>query len=209
MSDVKKHTLKSSLKAAFIADDIKNLTEFGVFHNATFSLMLAAQELGLKVLLAESNSLKIVNNKIVAIFDEVILKREVGNYLQIKSSDEYFLDSFNIIFARKDPPVNENFITYLQILSMVSPETLIVNNPDGILKANDKLYTLNFPKFTPPTIVTSDKTEILNFLNEFKEVVVKPIFDKGGNGIFYLNQDTKKNVHSIIELSTKMEAELS
>ena len=203
VSDVKKNTLSNDIKVAFIADDIKDLTEFGVFHNATFSLMLAAQELNLKVLLTESNNLKIVHDKIIAKFDEVILKREAGNHVKIKSSREYPLDSLNIIFARKDPPVNENFITYLQMLSMVSPETLIVNNPDGILKANDKLYTLNFPKFTPPTLVTSNKTEILNFLNEFKEVVVKPIFDKGGNGVFYLNQDTQKNVHSIIELSTE------
>ena len=35
MSDVKKDILRNGLKIAFIADDIKNLTEFGVFHNAT------------------------------------------------------------------------------------------------------------------------------------------------------------------------------
>ena len=205
VSGIKKHTLLNDVKIAFIADDIKNISEFGVFYNATFSLMLAAQELNIKILLAESNNLKIVKNKIVAKFDEVILKREVGNHLKIKSSNEYSLDSFNVVFARKDPPIDENFIAYIQMLSMVSSKTLIVNNPEGILKANDKLFTLNFPKFTPPTIVTSHTAEILTFLSEYKEVVIKPIFDKGGNGVFYLNQEVKKNVHSIIELSTKNE----
>ena len=114
MSDVKRNIPLNDIKAAFIADDVRSITEFEFFHNATFALMLAAQELNVKILLTESNNLKIVNNKIIAKFDEVILRREVGNHLKVKSSSEYSLDSLNIIFARKDPPVNENYISYLQ-----------------------------------------------------------------------------------------------
>ena len=203
VSDVKKHTLLNDVKIAFIADDIKDLTEFGVFHNATFSLMLAAQELNVKILLTESNNLKIVKNKIVATFDEVILKREVGSHLKIKSSSEYSLNSFNIIFARKDPPVNENFITYIQMLSLVPHdkfETFIVNNPEGILRANEKLYIFNVPDFIPLTLVTSKKEQLFAFLREHKEAVIKPLFNKGGEGVFYLNVDSI-NVSSIIEES--------
>lgn len=200
MSDVKKDILRNGLKIAFIADDIKNLTEFGIFHNATFSLMLAACELNVKVLLTESNNLKIINNKISAKFDEVILKREVGSHLKIKSSNEYSLDSLNIVFARKDPPVNENFITYIQMLSMISSETLIVNNPVGILRANEKLYIFNVSNLIPLTLVTSKKEELLGFLHEHKEAVIKPLFNKGGEGVFYLNINSI-NVNSIIEES--------
>ena len=200
VSDVKKNTSLNDIKVAIIADDIKDLSEFGVFHNATFSLMLAAQELNVKILLTESNNLKIVNNKIIAKFDEVLLKREIGNYLKIKSSGEYALDSLNVIFARKDPPVNENFITYTQILSMISSETLIVNNPTGILRANEKLYIFNVPDLIPITLVTSKKEELLDFLREHKEAVIKPLFNKGGEGVFYLNV-TSINVSSIIEES--------
>lgn len=203
MSDVKKDTLLNDVKIAFIADDIKNLSEFGVFHNATFSLMLAACELNVKILLTESNNLKIVKNKILAKFDEVILRREVGNHLKVKSSSEYFLDSLNIIFARKDPPVNENFITYIQMLSLVphdKSETLIVNNPEGILRANEKLYVFNVPNLIPITLVTSKKEEILDFLNKHKEAVIKPLFNKGGEGVFYLKVDGI-DTNSIIEKS--------
>ena len=200
MSDVKKNVLINGLKIAFIADDIKNLTEFGVCHNATFSLMLAAQELNTKVLLTESSNLKIIKNKIAARFDEVVLKREVGNHLQIKSNNEYFLDSLNIVFARKDPPVNENFITYIQTLSMLPKDIFVVNNPAGILRANEKLYIFNVPNFIPLTLVTSRKEELLDFLNQHKEAVIKPLFNKGGEGVFYLNINSI-NVNSIIEES--------
>ena len=200
VSDIKKNTSLNDIKVAFIADDIKNLNEFEIFHNATFSLMLAAQELNVKILLTESNNLKIVNNKIIAKFDEVLLKREVGNHLKIKSSKEYSLDSLNVIFARKDPPVNENFITYTQMLSMISSEVLIVNNPAGILRANEKLYIFNVPDLIPITLVTSKKEELLGFLREHKEAVIKPLFNKGGEGVFYLNTNSI-NVNSIIEES--------
>ena len=62
VSDVKKYIERKEIKVVFIADDVKNLTEFGIFHNTTFSLMIAAQELGLRVFLTETNNLKIINN---------------------------------------------------------------------------------------------------------------------------------------------------
>lgn len=213
MSDVKE---VNQIKVAFIADDVKNFTEFDIFYNATFALMLAAQESQLKVLLTESKNLKIVNNKVFAKFDEVILKQEVGSYLKIKNSNEVALDSIEIIFARKDPPINENYIAYIQTLTLVPHnipindrfKTLIVNSPEGILKANEKLYALNFPEIIPPTLVTSNKNEILEFLSEYKEMVVKPLFNKGGEGVFYLTKDSKNN-NSIIEACTYGESRVA
>lgn len=186
MSDIKKYTERKEIKVAFIADDVKNLTEFGVFHNTTFSLMIAAQELHLKIFLTETNNLKIVNNKIISKFDEVVVKREVSNHLKIVSNSELSLDSFEIIFARKDPPVDSNFLSYIQMLSILPPQVLVINNPCGILRANEKLYVFNVPSFIPITLVSSNKGEIINFLQEHKEVVIKPLFHKGGEGVLYL-----------------------
>ncbi len=189
VSDVKKYIERKEIKVVFIADDVKNLTEFGIFHNTTFSLMIAAQELGLRVFLTETNNLKIINNEIVSRFDEVVVKREVSNHLKIISSSELSLDSFEIIFARKDPPVDSNFLSYLQILSILPPHVLVINNPCGILRANEKLYVFNVPSFIPITLVSSNKKEIIDFLQEHKEVVIKPLFHKGGEGVLYLKAD--------------------
>ena len=197
------------LRVAFIADDIRNFTEFDVFHNATFALMLAAQELNVRVFLTESNNLKIVNNNVFAKFDEISLKKEVDNYLQIKRTEECSLDSLDIIFARKDPPINENFISYAQTLLLVPQnKTLIVNSPKGILEVNEKLYALNFPNIILPTIVTSKKNEIFNFLNEHKEAVIKPLFNKGGEGVFHLS-GKDKGIDSVISSSTQNETRVA
>ena len=212
VSDINKVNKLSDVQIAFLADDIKDFTEFDIFHNSTFALMFEAQELGAKVFLATTNNLKIINNKVFAKFDEISLRKEINSYLKVKDSSVYSLDSFNIIFARKDPPIDENYISYLQALSMVPHygddslnseskfKPLIINKPEGILKANEKLYALNFPALTPPTLVSSDKLEILEFLEKYKELVIKPLFNKGGEGVFYLNKNDKGSV-SIIEKS--------
>ena len=203
MSDVKSEI---EVKIAFIADDIRIINEFELNHNATFSLMLASQDLGARVFLTESNNLKILNSKVLAKFDEVSLRPSLHEHLKVKNTLECSLDSFNIIFARKDPPFNQNYLSYIYKLCLVKREkTLIVNEPQGILKANEKLYALKFASHTPPTLVTSKKNEVLNFLSKHKEAVIKPIFNNGGEGVFYLKDKDKEGI-PIIEKSLKSES---
>ena len=197
VSDVKKDKL---VTIAFIADDIGQFSEFEFNHNSTFALMLAAQEVGAKILFAKSSKLKVFNNKICALFEEVIPKKKYPNYIEIVRACELSLDSVDVLFARKDPPINESYFSYIQLLYLgsQSTNTLVVNNPLGIMKANEKLYPLNFPNLIPKTIVTSNIEEVLNFLEEHGEAVIKPLFAKGGEGVFYLNKNSKNN-NSILE----------
>ena len=195
MSDVKRIKYKSGKKIAFIADDIKDLNKFGLFHNATFSLMLASCKLGAKLFLAGSKSLKVRNGKVSARFYEVNVKQEYRNHITILRSFECGLDAMDVVFARKDPPVNEDYLSFIYKLCLVSrnknSKTLIVNNPEGILKANEKLYAFNFPDIIPPTLVTTSEIEAFRFLNKYKEVVIKPLFNKSGKGVFYVNKKKK------------------
>lgn len=207
MSDLKK---LNNLKIGFIADGVKKFTKSDIFHDSSFALMLAAQKLNTNILLTESNNLKIINNKVFAKFDEVNVKQEENNHIFINNSIELPLQELDIIFARKDPPVNEDFISYALMLTLISEadkskkKPLIINDPFSLLKANEKLYALNFPTLIPTTLVTSKKNEIIDFVNEYKEAVVKPLFDKGGGGIFYIDKESK-STYTIIEAVTKDE----
>ena len=216
VSDVKKKTHFSDIKVGFIADDILNLSKFEFFHNATFALILAAQELGLKILLAESHSLKVLNNKVFAEFNDITLKKEFPEYLTINNRFQLSVDELDILFARKDPPVNQDYLTYLQILSLVSnnlfgekrKSPLVINNPDGILKANEKLYALNFKNFIPPTLVSSNILEMFDFISEHSEVVVKPLFKNSGEGVIYINKQKDKNIKQILGKSLSGESKI-
>ena len=211
MSEVKKvknNYNKKEIKIAFIADDIKVLNKFGIEHNTTFALMLAAQKFSIKnlnvrIFLTNTPSLKIENGKVCSVFDEVLVRKKHNNHLTIIRSQIYNLESMDIIFARKDPPVDQSYLSFVQSLLLVphfknglfkkqsNKNILIINSPEGILHANEKLYAFNFPELLPPTIVTSSKSEALDFLKVHKEAVIKPLFNKGGEGVFCIKIGSK------------------
>ena len=55
---------------------------------------------------------------------------------------------------------------------------------------NEKLWTLNFPEWVPPTLVTGSVDEILAFEKKHGPLVIKPVDDKGGKGVFLLSKSS-------------------
>lgn len=205
---------KNKLKIAFIADDIKTLNKFGIHHNTTFGLMLAAQEILMKkeskgiLLFATSDNLKVKNGKVVGTFYEVVVKKKLGKHLKVISTKEYDLSSIDVIFARKDPPVDQKYLAFIQMLALANKHSsknkkpFIVNKPEGVLKANEKLYAYNLPDLLLPSLITSNEKEINAFLIKYKEIVIKPLFYKGGIGIYHLKSKDKKSL-SVIRKALK------
>ena len=96
--------------------------------------------------------------------------------------------------------MNYIFLTY--ILDYIDKnKTLVINNPSGIRKANEKLYINNFPEVVPQNITTSNAGLIKNFLDEYNEIIVKPLNRCFGKGVFYLKKGDK-NINSILDLMT-------
>ena len=52
------------------------------------------------------------------------------------------------------------------------------------------------------------KNEIFDFLNEHKEAVIKPLFNKGGEGVFHLS-GKDKGIDSVISSSTQNETRVA
>ena len=106
---------------------------------------------------------------------------------------EYDLARFHAILIRKDPPFDGNYLALTYLLEPVANETLVINHPRGIRNANEKLFGLRFPRWSPPTIVSSDPREILSFQTKIRfPLVVKPLYQKGGEGVFLLKQRGKE-----------------
>lgn len=203
------------MKFAFIADDI---TSFQKDHDSTWALMNASKSKGSEVYYAHASSLTYKNNKLSAQFikldDEFFSYQEKNNAKLIKfpvipldenpspfkyPCEALDLDSFQIVFMRKDPPVDSKYIYETQLLGLCK-KALVVNNPASLLINNEKLSILNFPNLITETIVSESKTEIKEFVAKVGKAVLKPLDGMGGAGIFVLElQD--KNINSIIETS--------
>jgi glutathione synthase len=78
---------------------------------------------------------------------------------------------------------------------------LVVNDPAAVRNAPEKLFVTKFQELMPPTLITSDRAEILAFRAEHKDIIVKPLFGNGGAGVFRI-QPGDENLNALLEMFT-------
>jgi glutathione synthase len=196
------------VKLAFIIDPIARLDPT---HDSSVAMMEAAQLLGHEVWITQANGLSIVEGKAWAKLQRVTLTPvtlgenrwiAVPNWFELKEEVFAPIETLNAIFMRTDPPVDTAYLYATYILDYVDPaKTLVLNNPQGIRAANEKIYALQFVGAIPTTIVTQDKAMIRDFLDKQGAVVLKPLGGKGGEGILFL-EPGDRNFNSLVEIST-------
>jgi glutathione synthase len=121
---------------------------------------------------------------------------ELGDRMDVRLAD------VDAVLIRKDPPFDQDYLYMTLLLERLRGRTLLVNDPRGLRDANEKLYSLHFPKLTPRTLVTSDATRITTFLDEVGgSAVIKPLDGAGGMGVLLLTTGDKNN-RAMIDLLT-------
>ena len=112
------------------------------------------------------------------------------------------LHAFDCIMIRKDPPISPLVFNFLD---SVKNETIIINDVDGIRKANNKLYTTTFHDpsntFLPKTHVSGSKRYIRKIIEESEEekMILKPLDGSGGRGVIVLERNAKSNISSLLD----------
>lgn len=119
-----------------------------------------------------------------------------------------FIEEFDIVMFRPDPPVDMDYINATYIFDFVDSEkTLILNNTKAIRDFNEKLHANLFNEFMPENIVTSNMQEIEAFLAKNSEIILKPLNRCFGSGVMYL-KNGDKNTRSIINTMTNNQTTL-
>ena len=75
----------------------------------------------------------------------------------------------------------------------------IINNPTSIRNISEKLYSVKYQKYMPPTIFTQNINEIKKFFKSHKKVILKPIHGYSGNDIHLLNKLNLKFIKKFIK----------
>ena len=131
---------------------------------------------------------------------------EGGAWYEVGTGQTAFLDEFDVVWMRKDPPFDMSFFYATHLLSMVAKSTLVVNDPLALRDANEKLFALRFPAVCPPARVSRRIPELLAFQEEMGgEMIVKPLDGAGGEGIFHLKAGDR-NTSAILEAATAHES---
>ncbi|BAY97475.1 glutathione synthetase [Tolypothrix tenuis PCC 7101] len=198
------------MKLAFIIDPIHQLDPC---HDTSVAMMEAAQILGHEVWITQANLLSVVEGKAWAILQRVELipvELVEGRYFaanpwyKLSAGQRAFacLETMDAVLMRTDPPVNDAYLFATYVLDYIDQnKTLVINSPNGIRGANEKMYALQFTDVIPETIVSADKQVIREFVDAKGAAVLKPLGNKAGEGILFL-QSGDRNFNSIVELST-------
>jgi glutathione synthase len=170
--------------------------------DTTFVLMLEAERRGHEVYFMEVDDLFVRGGTPYARYRRLQLKRATPHY-HLGDFVTGRLEDFDSVWMRKDPPFDMKFFFATHLLSLIDrSKCFVMNNPDGLREANEKLYALRFPEQIPQTLVSSDMQRLREFMDELGgEMIIKPLDGAGGSGVFYLNQQDR-NTNSILEAAT-------
>jgi glutathione synthase len=191
------------MKIAFQMDPIEDVD---INADSTFRLAEEAQNRGHDLYVYTPNDLTFNRGKIIAKARSISLKRKIGDHVNFGAVELLALSEFDVIWLRQDPPFDMGYITNTHLLDLIGQKTLIVNNPFWVRNLPEKLLVLEFPDLIPETVISRDLEEIKRFKNEFKDIIIKPLYGNGGAGIFRLREDDK-NLTSLHELFSNMSSE--
>ena len=141
-----------------------------------------------------------INGEVMA-SSKIILELNRDVQPSFKTSDliRKNLKELDLIFLRQDPPFDMSYITSTFLLEYIEDEVKIINKPSEVRNAPEKLFLNRWKNLTPETIITRNISEINSFRKKHKNIILKPLYGNGGNGIFFLGEKDK-NFNSLIEI---------
>jgi glutathione synthase len=189
-----------SLAVAIQMDPIETVN---IDADSTFALALEAQRRGHGLFHYLPKSLTLRQARVYAKARPLQVRRQKGSHYALGEPETLDLATLDVILMRQDPPFDMAYITATHLLEHVHPGTLVVNDPAHVRNAPEKLFVAHFAEIMPPTVITSDRDEIIAFRAEHKDIVMKPLFGNGGAGVFHLGPQDE-NLNALLELFTQL-----
>ena len=174
------------LNVAVQMDPIERINIRG---DSTFALLLEAQARGHKLAYYTPDRLELRDGKVSARVMPLSVRDEAGNHFTLGEPHHVALSSFDVVLLRQDPPFDLAYITSTHMLERLQPHTLVVNDPAHVRNAPEKVFVTEFPDLMPPTLITRDLEAIKAFRAEHGDIVMKPLYGKGGEAVFRLQRE--------------------
>ncbi|MBI0018177.1 glutathione synthase [Commensalibacter sp. W8133] len=190
-----------------IAVQMDPLEKINIHGDSTFALMIEAQARDYSLFVYSVNSLSLFNNEkskyVTARGRKVNIQKVIGDHVKFGEVETVNLADFDVLLMRQDPPFDMGYITATHILERIhgvgKDKVFVVNNPKSVRNSPEKLMATFWPELMPPTLVSRDVETIRMFREEYKDIVVKPLFGNGGVGVFRI-QDEDENFNALLEM---------
>ena len=180
---------------AVLMDDISSIKPI---KDSSFAMMLEAQKRGWDIYTFDSTDMFYGDGKVIANARKTLVKDSEHEWYKCEAAEELQLTNIDVVFMRKDPPFDMDYIYATYLLEQAEDSgVLVVNKPSSLRDANEKLFALNFPDCIPETLVSSNIEKLSEFISKIKTAVVKPLDGMGGTDIFKLAKGDK-NIEEVL-----------
>src|SRR6202034_4926167 len=187
-----------TLRVAVQMDPIERINIRG---DSTFALLLEAQARGHSLSYYTPERLAMRDGEVSARVQPLSVRDQAGDHFTLGEPRHVALASFDVVLLRQDPPFDLAYISSTHMLERIHPKTLVVNDPSHVRNAPEKIFVTEFPDLMPPTLITRDLDAIKAFRVEHGDIVMKPLYGKGGEAVFLLSREDL-NFGSLYDLFT-------
>jgi glutathione synthase len=187
------------MKLLFVVDPLAGLKPY---KDSSVAMMRAAAVRGHVVFATETRQLYVKDSIARAACAGLDVRADDDWYRETQTAD-CALKDFDAVVMRTDPPVDTDYLLATHLLGIAEANgARVLNRPAALRDFNEKLAILNFPAFVAPTLVSADAADIGGFLAEHHDIIVKPLTEMGGSGIFRLTT-VDLNRNAILETLTR------
>jgi len=188
------------LNVAVQMDPIERINIRG---DSTFALLLEAQARAYALSYYTPDRLVLRDGKVSATVRPLAVRDVAGDHFTLGEPRQADLASFDVVLLRQDPPFDLAYISSTHMLDRIHPRSLVVNDPTHVRNAPEKVFVTEFPELMPPTLITRDLAAIRSFRGEHGDIVMKPLYGKGGEAVFRLAREDL-NFGSLYDLFATM-----
>jgi glutathione synthase len=190
------------LRLAFIVDPLSSLK---AYKDSSVAMMRAAEKHGHEVFAIEASSLcwrrpeQPGQPGVFGVVYHLRLRPDDHDWYRETGFEAMPLNAFDAVLMRKDPPFNSEYVTATWLLERAEAEgARVYNRPRALRDHSEKLSIAEFDRYTVPTLVSRDLNLIQHFIDEQRDVVVKPLDGMGGHQVFRLHRNDS-NRNAILE----------
>ncbi len=169
--------------------------------DTTLMLMLGAHARGHDIYYVPKDGISLVEGKVYFHALKVIPQALAHMPFKEEFSVRLSQDDIHAVFIRPDPPLDEQYITNTWLLDHLPKKVAVINNPTGIRTVNEKIWASQFKNITPPTIISANKGDLLDFIAKHKNIIAKPTNAFGGTSVFHIQQGNT-NTKVVLETLT-------
>ena len=165
-------------------DPIQNID---ITKDSTIAIIESLQRSS-KIFYIIPGTLHINNKKVYGELGRLKIDSKKQKFYEVSSPRLKELTELDCVLFRLDPPVDEYYIQLTYILDhLESQGVLIINSPQSLRDFNEKILGNILSNKLIPTIITSNKSHIMDFLKKHKKIVLKPMNLMAGKGIISLS----------------------